>query len=121
MYQFSETFLFIYPSKDEVTCSISIRHDAIMSTDNARKKSKTYDPCTVFMLQTFVVYQGYFFIDDRSEKLLIMRLLFPGMGKKQIGLFGYQLIDWHFLDAKENVAAAHILHDFDACPQVFLV
>jgi hypothetical protein len=88
--------LFINSVKPEKPRTASISHHAIVRPYHAGKKTKSNDALPVIMFQTFIVNQGNFFIQYCPQQFLILRLLLFGMGKKQVGFPGYQLIHRHF-------------------------
>ncbi len=70
-----------------------------MSPHNSGKKTKPNDPLAIIMFQAFVIYQANIFIQYRPQQLLVIRLLLFGVGKKQIGFAGNELVDRHFFYA----------------------
>jgi hypothetical protein len=50
-----------------------------------------------------------------------MCLFFDGVGKKQVRFMGDQLLDGHFLDAKQDVALVQIFQWYKARAHIFIV
>src|SRR6185312_17512603 len=88
MYQFVEIFFLVNPVKRKSARAVSVRHHSIVSAHYAGKKTKAYQPCTVFMLQAFIIDQRNFFLNDRLQKFLIVSLQFSCVGEKKIRLSG---------------------------------
>src|SRR5690349_294763 len=100
MDQFLEIFLFINTMQRIASRAVSISHHAVMSAHHSCKKTKTNQPGSIWMLEAFIIYQSNFFVYNRSQKLLVVGLQFPGVREKKIFFFGNKHFNRHFLNSK---------------------
>lgn len=52
---------------------------------------------------------------------LVIRLLFFGMGKEEVGFAGEQFFLWNFFDAQQDVAVGEVLCQGNARLRVFAI
>jgi hypothetical protein len=119
MDQFPETALLVDSAELELTGAVSICHDAIMGTYDTGKESESDDPGTICMFEAFIVDECDPMSEYGTEQVPVMWLLLSGMRKKQISLVWDQHRNRYFLDPQQDVAAGHILPEFDTCPLIF--